>query len=126
MLAVVKTPRTNATLFEVKGDVPPNVMAYLSKQFGQNLHVIDEDDEELVNVFESQWYKATTALITPGDRIKIYRDNLAITQGELGEKLGNLSAQAVADMEENRCPIPQDVAERLSVLFNIPVERFQK
>ena len=125
MLAVVKKPRTDTPLFEVKGDIPENVVAYLEKEFGQALEVFAEDDEELVNIFETDWYKEISAATTPGERLKIYRENLGLTQAELAQKLG-IPKQKISDMENNKCRIPEDVARKLSQLCEVPIGRFLK
>ncbi len=124
MLAVVKKPRTNTTLFELKGDIPYNVVEYLEQEFGQNFEVVGNDDEELVNIFETEWYKEVRATTTPGDTLKIYRENLGLTQAELGEKLGNLTERTISDMESGTYNIPQDIVEKLSQLFDVPANRF--
>ena len=43
MLAVVKKPHTNSSLFKIKGDIPVGVLKYLRREFGQDVEVIDED-----------------------------------------------------------------------------------
>jgi len=53
MLAVVKKPRTNKTLFKVKGDIPSEVIEYLEREFGQDVEVV-KDDEELLNIFDTR------------------------------------------------------------------------
>jgi DNA-binding XRE family transcriptional regulator len=126
MLAVVKRPHTDTPLFEVKGDIPENVVAYLEKEFGQALEVFAEDDEELVDIFETAWYKEISAAITPGESMKIYRENLGLTQAELAQKLGNLSKQKISEMENGKCRISEDVAKKLSQLFEVPIGRFFK
>ena len=52
MLAVVKKLHTNAMLFKIKGNIPDGVMKYLRREFGQNVEIIDEN-EELVNIFDT-------------------------------------------------------------------------
>lgn len=69
MLAIVKRPHTNTMLFEIKGDIPNQVLDYLQQQFGQHLEIVGDDDE-LVNIFETSWYKQISATITVGDVIK--------------------------------------------------------
>ncbi len=87
MLAVVKKPRTEETLFEIKGNIPTRVIDYLTREFGHDFGVEADDDEELVNAFETDWYKEISRKTTPGDALKVYRENLGLSQTELGRKL---------------------------------------
>lgn len=123
MLAVVKKPHTRTLLFEVKGDIPSHVLAYLERAFGQDVEVI-EDAEEPVNLFETDWYQDIRQQTTPGEIVRIYRENMSITQAELGRKLGNISRQKVSDIEHSRRSISKEKAKKLSQIFNVAVERF--
>jgi len=123
MLAVVKKRRTKTTLFKVKGDIPPGVLEYLQREFGQNVEVL-EDDEELLNIFDTDWYTDISEATTPGDALKIYRENFGLTQAELGHKLGKFTRQKISDMEHNKRSISKDVARKLSQLFDVPIDRF--
>ncbi len=50
MLAVVKKPHTEALLFEVKGEIPSKLLKYLQENFGNDVEVIDEE-EQYSNIF---------------------------------------------------------------------------
>jgi len=123
MLAVVRKPRTNTTLFKIKGDIPPGVLEYLEREFGQDVEVV-ENDEELLNIFDTNWYKDVSKATTPGDTLKIYRENFGLTQAGLGQKLGKFTRQKISDMERNKRSISKDVAKKLSQLFDVPIDRF--
>ena len=123
MLAVVKKPHTNITLFKIKGNIPDGVMKYLRREFGQNIEMTDEN-EELVNIFDTHWYKGIKKTISPGDTLRIYRQNLGLTQTELGQKLGKFTRQKISDMENNKRSISKAVAKKLGEIFDVPIERF--
>jgi antitoxin component HigA of HigAB toxin-antitoxin module len=123
MLAVVRKPRTNTTLFKVNGDIPSGVLKYLEREFGQDVEVV-EDDEELLNIFDTDWYKGISEATTPGDILRIYRENFGLTQAQLGQKLGKLTRQKISDIEHNKRSISKDVAKKLSQLFKVPIDRF--
>lgn len=123
MLAVVKKHHTKQLLFEVRGDIPTKVVQYLRKEFGQDVEVLKED-EETVNVFETEWFKNISAETTPGEAMKVYRENAGMTQAELGLKLGRFSRQNISDMERGKRNISREVAKKLSALFDVFVERF--
>ena len=123
MLAVVKKHHTKKILFEIKGDIPSDVMGYLKKKFGQNIAVM-EDDEELVNIFDTKWYKEISSSTTPGEALKIYRENFGMSQAELGKKLGKFTRQKISDIENGKRNISKEVAKKLSQIFDVPVDRF--
>ena len=123
MLAVVKKPHTNMMLFEIKGDIPSQVLIYLQQQFGANLNLV-EDKEETVNIFDTAWYKQISSALTPGEAMKIYRENHGLTILELAEKLEILTSEEITDIESNKRAINIDIAKKLSELFQVPVERF--
>jgi DNA-binding XRE family transcriptional regulator len=123
MLAVVKKPRTNLTMFEVKGNIPSKVIKYLHQEYGRNIQLVDED-EERVKVVETDWYREIKTAITPGETVKIYRENLGLTQEELGRKLGKYSRQKISDVEHGKRNISKEAAKKLSNIFSVPVERF--
>ena len=123
MLAVVKKPHTENSLFEVKGEIPEKLLQYLQDNFGNDIKIVDED-EEMINIFSSDWFKNTTNSLTSGEIVKIYRENLKLTQEQLGKQLGKFTRQNISDIELGRRSISKDVAKKLSVFFNISIERF--
>jgi len=123
MLAVVKKHRTEETLFRVKGDIPHKVTDYLAREFGPDFE-IPEAEEEFVNIFETDWYREISAATTPGDVLKIYRENIGLTQAELGRKLGEFTAHEISDMEADKSCISREAAEKLSSFFEVPISRF--
>ena len=123
MLAVVRKHHTNQPLFEVKGDIPSKVMQYLKNEFGQDIEVL-QDDEEMIDIFDTEWYKEISASTTPGEALRIYRENAGLTQAELGKQLGKLSRQKISDLERGKRNISKEMAKQLSKIFRVPVARF--
>jgi DNA-binding XRE family transcriptional regulator len=123
MLAVVKKRLTKQPLFEVRGNIPTNVMEYLREEFGEDVEWL-EDDEEMVNIFDTDWYREVSSSTTPGEVLRIYRENAGFTQEELGQKLGKLSRQKISDMECGKRSISKETAKKLSLIFKVPVARF--
>ncbi len=78
----------------------------------------------MVDIFETDWYKKISSTTTPGEVLKIYRENAELTQEELGRKLGKFSRQKISDMEGGKRTIRKEVAKKLCQLFQVPVERF--
>ena len=121
MQAVVKMPRIN---FRIDGDIPQDLLSFLQEKYGKGLELIENSDEEYVDVVETDWYRNTKAQMSPGKYMCIYRENLGLTQKELGEKLGNITAQNISHYENNRRAISKNLAKKLSTIFNVSVERF--
>ena len=121
MQAVVKTPRIEVA---IKGDIPPKLIAVLQEEFGADLHCEDEDDAVVVDIFASDWYRETKAGITPGDNLKIYRENQGWTQVRLGEVLGGIPRQHVSNMERGIRPISIKMARKLARVFRVSPDKF--
>ena len=121
MQAAVKTPHTEIM---IKGEVPDHILAALKAEYGDKLVIEKDDDDEPVNVFETAWYKATKAGMTPGDAMRIYRELHELTQEKLGEKLGGIPRQRISNMERGRRPISIATAKKLAKLFSLPIDRF--
>ena len=118
MLAVVKTPHTD---LRIKGFIPRPVLKVLKTEYGKSLEVkTDKDDDELVDFFETDFYKDFKKRMTPGDYVRMYRENMSLTQAALGEKVG-MSRAYVCDVEHGRRAISKDIAKKLSKLFKISV-----
>jgi len=123
MLAVVKKRRTNKRIFEIKGDIPQNILDYFKTEYGNAFEIL-QDEDELVDIFKTDWFKKINKDTSPGESIKIYRQNLGLTQAELGNRLGNFSKQNISDMENSRRGISKETAKKLSIIFDVPIERF--
>ena len=112
MLAVVKKHLTEIPLFEVKGDIP-QLIQYLKDNFGSDVSIVN-DEEELLDVFSSEWFAETSNSTTPGEIVKIYRENHNLTQEQLGKRLGNFTRQNISDIELGRRGLSKEVAKKLA------------
>ncbi len=124
MLAVVRRPHTNRRRFEIKGDIPNRVVAYLRTEFGRNLTVIDTQEDEYIDITKTEWYKSQKKRMTPGHNLKVLRQRDHLTQEALGKRLGGLSRQKISDLEAGRRGISKDLAKKSAHLFGTSVERF--
>ena len=123
MLAVVKKPHTENSLFEIKGEIPKKLIQYLQDNFGNDVEIVDENDE-IIDFLSSEWFKKTNDSLTSGEVVKIYRENRNLTQEQLGKQLGKFTRQNISDIELGRRSISKEVAKKLSTFFNVNVERF--
>ena len=122
MQAVVKTHHIE---INVKGEIPISFLQYLKKNFGEDL-VISKNEEELVNVRNTDWYKKIKSKMTPAKYMKHLRESRNMTQEKLGALLGDVSRQNISSMDSGKRAISKDKAIKLSKLFKMPVERFLK
>ena len=81
-------------------------------------------NNELIDIFETDWYKSHKKTMTPAKYLRIYRENKDLTQNELGQKLGGLSRRYVSDLETGHRAISKNVAKALSEIFKQPITRF--
>ena len=121
MLAVVKTPLTS---IKIKGQIPNRLIEVLLAEYGKRVHLTREADDELVDVFQTDWYKNTKKTMTPATYMRIYRENKSMTQVELGKVLGGLPRQHISNMENGLRPISKKTALKLAKIFDVSVEKF--
>lgn len=121
MQAVVKTPRIEII---IRGaEIPPKLIGTLREEYGQALSFMDDDGDELVNVLETPWYKSVKKKMTPGEYLRIYRENKGMTQTRMGEALGGIPRQHISNMEHGDRAISLKMARKISVLLGIPLDR---
>ncbi len=121
MLAVVKTPLTS---IRMKGRIPRKIINVLSKEYGKDLHITPDADDELVNAFETEWYRNIKKTLTPGAYMKVFRQNKRMTQEQLGKAIGGIPKQHVSNMENGSRPISKNTAIKLAKIFNVSVAKF--
>ena len=121
MQAVVKTPRIEV---EIRGEISPKLIAVLEEEFGPDLLLAEEDDEEILDVFATEWYREMKSKTTPGDTLKIYRENHGLTQAQLGDMLGGIPRQHVSNMERGIRPVSMKTARKLAKIFKVSPGKF--
>ena len=116
-----KTPHIKV---DIQGEmIPDELMDAVKRVFSEDEIEVLDGEEEYIDWFETDLRREIAARTTPGDVMRIYRENLGWTQARLGEELGGVSRQNVSHMEQGRRPISADTAVKLSRIFDIPVER---
>jgi DNA-binding XRE family transcriptional regulator len=124
MQAVVKTPLTK---INISGKISKRLLTVLKEEFGNDIKILPEkEDLQKEDIFETEWYKNIKKEMTPGEYMKIYRQNRQMTQTQLGELLGGIPRQHISNMESNKRAISTNIAKKLAKIFNIPIERFIK
>jgi DNA-binding XRE family transcriptional regulator len=122
MLAVVKTPHIR---IRIEGRIPSRLITVLKEEYGNGVRLVKdtEVDDELVDVFQTDWYRRTKERLTPGKNIRIYRHNSKMTQAQLGKLIG-LPKQYVSNMENDIRPVSKNMAIKLAAIFKTSVARF--
>ena len=86
--------------------------------------VVKMSHKETANIFETDWYWDIKSKMTPGDNLRIYRENRGLTQAKLGEMLGNVPRQHISNMERGVRSISLKTARKLAALFKVSPEKF--
>ena len=116
MRAVVEAPPMRRTekpvSFRVEGkNIPKAVLVFLDALFPD--HVRIDDDEDLVAVEDTDWYKKAKAKMTPAKALKIMRTNAGLTQMQLADKIG-IAKQNYNSLERGARPISMMMAKKLA------------
>ena len=120
MQAVVKKPHIDII---AEGKIPAKILNFLEKEYGNNFEIISENGD-YDDISKSPWYQETKNRLTPGDHVRLYRMNAQITQGKLGELLGNFTRQNISEIEKGKRGISKEVAKKLSLIFKKPIDKF--
>ena len=86
--------------------------------------LVKKDDEETVDIFTTAWYREIQSKTTPGDNLKIYRENHGLTQARLGEMLGGIPRQHVSNMERGLRSVSMKTVRKLAKIFKISPGKF--
>jgi DNA-binding XRE family transcriptional regulator len=121
MLAVVKTPHIR---IEIKGKISKRLLKVLKEEYGSDVQLVPDEEDEKIDILETDWYKDIKRKLTPGKNMRLYRLNRGMTQKDLGALLGGIPRQHISNMEKGIRPISKKVALKLSSIFKISVEKF--
>ena len=94
----------------------------MKKEYGKKLSV--SDDEELINIKDTEWFIKMDSKMIPGKSMANYRKLMNLAQSELGEKLGGVPKQNISQMERDVRPISKKIAKQLATLYKVSVEEF--
>lgn len=124
MQAVVKTPHIEISIKGTK--IPHKLMNILKEEYGKELNIVMDEEDEFIDVSQTQWYKDIKEKMSPGRYLRIHRENKELTQVELGEALHGIPRQHISNMENGHRAISIKMARKLSTLLDAPIERFLK
>ena len=124
MQALVKVPRmleNGAPVeFTISGNVPVFYLDLTRRLFPM---IEENNDDELIEISESDWYKKMQATVKPGDVLRSLRTMREMKQKELAENLG-IEPRQISDMEHGRAPIGKKMAMKLGKALNINYKHF--
>jgi DNA-binding XRE family transcriptional regulator len=111
--------------FHLRRTTPRKVLTEITSKY-RNYLVEDakpDNDNSLISVVDSDWYKEMSLRMTPGKYLKTLREACELTQTGLGEKIGATAAR-VCDYEAGRREISKAVARKLSNVFLVSADKF--
>jgi DNA-binding XRE family transcriptional regulator len=123
-VSLFATVKTDRIWVQVRGIIPESLLHVLRREFSFRLRVRSEIGERMRNVLDSPLYRQEPREMTPGDWIKLFRQNAGFTQAELGRRLGGVGRQNVCGMERDRRPIGRRMAVRLGRVFGASTSKF--
>ena len=85
---------------------------------------LEKESGETVDIFATDWYREIKSKTTPGDTLKIYRENHGLTQARLGEMLGRIPRQHISNMERGLRPVSMKTACKLAKIFKVAPGKF--
>ncbi len=92
----MKTPRIE--IF-VKGEIQEELMSVLNEEYAGQVRLLQDSGDEIVDIIQTEWYRSVKSGMTPGDNLRIYRENQGLTQARLGEMIGGIPRQHISNME---------------------------
>lgn len=121
MQVVAKTPRIDLRII---GEIPEKILRALEEEYGNDLQILGADEDDLVDMTTTDWYRETKQGITPGDILRTYRENTGLTQTALGQKIGGVPRQHISNMENGKRPIGKESAKKLAAALNVDYRTF--
>ena len=121
MQAVAKTLRIDV---RITGDISKKLLKTLEDECGDDLVIITDPDEEFIDAKETDWYKKAKTELSPGESLRIYRQNAGLTQAALGGMLAGMPRQHISNMENGRRTISLEMAKKMAKLLRTSPVRF--
>lgn len=116
MSEVVKTRPIN---IRFKPRTPKRVINTIKKQYADYI----DDDDELIDISTTDWYKQMEQKMTPGKSLKTLREMKKLTQAKLGE-ISGIPAARISDYETGQRAISKTIAKKLAGIFGVSAASF--
>jgi Plasmid maintenance system antidote protein len=105
---------------EIRGPGSESVLAILRREL-PSLETSGDDTYDSVE--GSDWFAALAAKVTPGQSLRVYRNNAGWTQARLSEKTG-IPVPHISGMENDKRPIGKATAKKFADVFGTDYHRF--
>lgn len=105
----------------IEGNTPDKLIRGLVREYGPDN--VKTEDDDMINVFDMDWYKEEEAKDSPGKAFRFYRKLNGMTQPELAKRL-DTTKQFISNLENDRKPISRIMAHKLAAIFNVPAAMF--
>ncbi len=118
-----KTPPINLRV-QVRGKKKAEkLIALLRDEYRAHVEVVEDNDDELVSAFETEWYRQVSAEMTTGDMLRIRRENVGLSQAKLGDIIGS-NRQNISNMENGKRSIGKETAKKLAAALGTDYRAF--
>src|SRR5690606_9157332 len=119
MLVHAKAPRIKVRL---SGPGTPRTPEAVRKAYPP-LRVEDDDDDELIDITQPEWFRKMEANHHPGITIRVYRTNRGWTLAEFASMTG-IAESHLSAMEHRKRGVGKVSAMRLGKAFGMDYRRF--
>jgi DNA-binding XRE family transcriptional regulator len=99
----------------LKKSTPQKILTEIFNRYAP--YLVDNQDDELVDISTTDWYKNMDKEMEPKDYLKNLREAHSFTQKELGEKISTNAAH-ISDYENGQRAISKDIAKKLAEVFH--------
>jgi DNA-binding transcriptional regulator YiaG len=107
-------------ILRFRSKTPARIIRRVEREYAD--YLIDEDDE-LVDISGTEWYKRMENKMTPGKTLKTLREVKELSQAKLGEMIGTPGSR-ISDFETGQRAISRTAAKKLAELFKVSVSVF--
>lgn len=119
MLVVAKTPRIKV---RITGPGARRVASLVTRSI-RGAAIVNDDEDEFVDITQTDWYKSMSAKMTSGKVLRHYRENAGLSMTELAEKSG-IALAHISAMEHDKRAIGKISAQRLGKALSCDYKRF--
>jgi DNA-binding transcriptional regulator YiaG len=102
-------------ILRFRSKTPARIIKHIEREYRD--YLID-DDEKLVDISTTDWYRRMEKKMTPGKMLKTLREVKELSQAKLGEMIGTPGTR-VSDFETGQRAISKEVAKKLATIFNV-------
>jgi len=107
----------------VRGRKKSERIIALLREHGAHAEIIEVNDDELISVIDTDWYRETKEATSPGDMLHIMRWKHHLTQAELARRIG-VHRQNISAIESGKRGLGIKMALKIAAVMGEAVEAF--